>query len=136
MAATNGTLYGVYNGSTVGFAFNTSNANNPNAAQALDLFQIKGEGGNVLLNVTNAGTVHAPGVSATNGTMIGVIEGTSALGTTAALVCQGTFPENYANQQLDIFQVISAIEMNPVEGVGGGGALIGRLTYAGVWSTT
>lgn len=137
MAFTTGnSLYGKYNGSTVGFMNNVANLGNPNGFQNLDLFQIVGEGGTVLLNVTNSGTVYAPGVAPTNGTMIAVIEGTSALGTTAALVCQGTFPSNYNNQQYDIFQISNDIELNGVENVAGGGGVIGRLTYNGTFSTT
>jgi hypothetical protein len=135
MAFTPGSLYGRYNGSTLGFAFNVSNAGNPNKSQALDLFQIIANG-SCVLNVSNSGIVNSPALNPTNGTMIAPVQGSTALGTTAAQVCQATFPVNYNGAQLDLFQISSDIEMNGVENVAGGGGVIFRLLYNGSTSTT
>lgn len=86
--------------------------------QNLDLLQIIGEGGSILLNVDYLGAVHNPAVSATNGTRIGQFLTTLASGQTTAAY----FANAFANpSQLDILQVINA-----------GGTIHYNLTYQGV----
>lgn len=72
--------------------------------QNLDLLQIVGLGGSVLLNVDYQGTVHNPAVAPTNGTRIGVFQTSlSSTATTAQL-----FANAFANpSQLDILQVVN-----------------------------
>jgi hypothetical protein len=74
------------------------------ASQNLDLLQIVGLGGSVLLNVDSNGTVHNPAVAATNGTRIGQFQtNLSSSATTAQL-----FASAFANpSQLDILQVVN-----------------------------
>jgi hypothetical protein len=72
--------------------------------QNLDLLQIVGLGGSILLNVDSTGTVHNPASAATNGTRIGQFQTTlSSSATTAQL-----FANAFANpSQLDILQVVN-----------------------------
>lgn len=73
--------------------------------QNLDLLQIIGFGGSVLLNVDSTGAVHNPAVSPTNGTRIGVFQTRLASGQSTAAY----FADAFANPaQLDIFQAINA----------------------------
>jgi len=89
-------------------------------AQNLDLLQIIGVGGSVLLNVDYLGAVHNPAVSPTNGTRIGVFQTTLAPGQTTAAYFANAFA-NPAN--LDIFQAINI-----------GGNVHYSLSYQGVAS--
>jgi hypothetical protein len=103
MAATPTAMYSQnssQSGTTVAGAFPQVNG----YAQNLDLLQIVGLGGSILLNVDSAGTVHNPAVAATNGTRIGQFQTTlSSSATTAQL-----FANAFANpSQLDILQVVN-----------------------------
>jgi hypothetical protein len=139
---TKGSLYGKFNGSSIAFAFDSSNANNPNASQQLDLFQIHIPGGKTIFRVDYAGNVtFGSGVSGpTFGTMIARVLGSNALGVdTAAHIMAATFPLNYNGAKQDIFQIASDVEMNAVEAaaaVAGGDVLIYRLDYAGAKHTS
>jgi hypothetical protein len=94
------------------------------ASQNLDLLQIIGEGGNVLINVDHAGTVHSPAVSPTNGTRLqadgsgGVFYSRLTSSATAAQIFADAF-ENLSQQ--DILQVINV-----------GGNISYYLNYQGV----
>lgn len=143
MAFTNGSLYGRYNGSTLLLAFNTSNAGNPNSVPAHNLFKIVGPGGQILLQVNPTGVVSLNVTSSGfQGSQIAVVNcGIQAFNSlpavpTAAQIMAAVFPQNYNGAQLDIFQISSDIEMNAVEGVGGGGAVIYRLKFDGSTATS
>jgi hypothetical protein len=88
-------------GTTVAGAF----PQGPGSAQNLDLLQIIGQGGSVLLNVDSAGVVHNAAVSPTNGTRVGQFQTRlNSSATTAQL-----FADAFSNpSQLDILQVINA----------------------------
>jgi hypothetical protein len=101
-------------GTTLAGAFPQVN----NFAQNLDLLQIVGVGGSVLLNVDSTGAVHNPASSATNGTRIGQFQTRLASGDTTAHY----FADAFTNpSSLDIFQAINA-----------GGTIHYNLTSAGV----
>ncbi len=87
-------------------------------AQNLDLLQIVGLSGAILLNVDSAGAVHNPASGATNGTRIGQFQTRLASGDTTAHYFADAF-SNPSNQ--DIFQAINA-----------GGNIHYNLTNAGV----
>jgi hypothetical protein len=74
-------------------------------AQNLDLLQIVGAGGSVLLNVDYLGTVHNPASSATAGTRIGQFQTSLASGDTTAHYFANAFSNAAQN---DILQVINA----------------------------
>lgn len=80
------------------------------ASQNLDLLQIVGEGGSVLINVDHNGAVHNPAVSPTNGTRIqaggsgGVFQTRLSSSATTAQIFADAF-ENLSQQ--DIIQVIN-----------------------------
>lgn len=76
-------------------------------AQNLDLLQIIGIGGSVLLNVDSAGAVHNPASSPTNGTRIGQFQTRLASGDTTAHYFADAFYPNAVAAQLDIFQAIN-----------------------------
>ena len=90
-------------GTTVAGAFPQVTPNGI-ASQNLDLLQIIGLGGSILLNVDYLGTVHNPASAATNGTRIGQFQTTlSSSATTAQL-----FANAFANpSQLDILQIVN-----------------------------
>jgi hypothetical protein len=145
MAFTNGTLYGQYDGQTVGdkttSAWNGCNTGNPNLTPKNDIFQIVSPGGTCLLQVTSNYVVNtnvAAG-SFTNTCELARVQMTTAqynslaASPTAAQICAAAFPQNYNNQQLDIFQVATSV----VQGtIAGGGGVIFRLTYAGATATS
>lgn len=85
-------------GSTLATAFPQING----YAQNLDLLQIIGLGGSILLNVDYLGAVHNPAVAATNGTRVGQFQtNLSSTATTAQL-----FASAFANpSQQDVLQV-------------------------------
>ena len=142
---TQGSLYGQFEGNTYGdnnnSPFNSSNATNPNLRPKIDLFQILRPGGACLLQVTSNCVVNtnvAAG-SFTKSTVVATVQLTEAqalgLGATptAAQTCAAAFPQNYNNQKLDLFQIASDIASPSVKG---GGREIGRLTYAGAFTTS
>jgi hypothetical protein len=87
--------------------------------QNLDLIQIIGQGGDVLLNVDYAGTVHNPASGATNGTRIGQYYSRLTSAATTAQLFADVFSDN--ESQEDIIQVINV-----------GGNISYYLNYAGV----
>ena len=87
-------------------------------AQNLDLLQIIGQGGSVLLNVDSSGAVHNPAVSATAGTRIGQFFTRLASTATTAQFFADAFT-NPSNQ--DIVQAINQ-----------GGNIHYNLNYQGV----
>ncbi len=103
MAATGTAMYSqnsTQTGSTLAGAFPQVNG----YAQNLDLIQIVGLGGSVLLNVDSTGVVHKAAVSPTNGTRIGQFQ--TRL-TSSATVAQ-LFADAFSNPSLlDIFQAIN-----------------------------
>lgn len=151
MAFTNGSLFGKQDGQSAAnntfSTFNTSNLNNPNASQSLDIFQILAPGGACLLQVTAAYAVNtnvAAG-SFTRTTALFTYQMTIAqynslpANPTAAQICQAALPINYNNQQLDLIQIESDIAAGPVGGSGtvlGGGAVVWRLLYNGTTATS
>ena len=104
MSATNYAMYSQNSsqqGSTVATAFPQA----PGTAQNLDLLQIVGQGGSVLLNVDSTGTVHNPAVSSTAGTRVGVFQSRLTSSATTAQL----FADAFSNpSQLDILQVTNA----------------------------
>lgn len=87
-------------------------------AQNLDLIQIIGQGGSVLLNVDYLGVVHNPAVSATNGTRVGQFYSRLTSSATTAQL----FADAFTNPaQLDILQIINL-----------GGNIHYNLNYLGV----
>jgi hypothetical protein len=145
MAFTNGSLYGLFDGQATGdvtnTAFNGCNTSSPNLQPKWDLLQILSPGEGCLLQVTSAGVVNtnvAAG-SFTDGTQVATIQLTTAqfLGLpanpTASQICQAAFPLNFANQQLDIFQIGT---FSPTVNVPGGGGVVFRLLYNGTTATS
>lgn len=146
MPFTNGSLFGKFDGQSslnnTNNAFNSSNITNPNQQPVNDLFQIIAPGGACLLQVTAAGAVNtsvAAG-SFTNACVVAKVQMTIQqynslpASPTASQICQAAFPLNFANQQLDLFQVETDIASGPVGLVGmvpGGGGVIFRLLYNG-----
>lgn len=114
MAATNGAVLTQLEGSSWATAF--PQVGGP--AQNIDVLQIIDEGGNVLLNVDYAGTVHNPASGSTgNNTRVGQFLTRRTSGTTAQL-----FADAFSNpSQLDILQIISV-----------GGSIANYLDYLGV----
>jgi hypothetical protein len=139
MAATNGTLLGVFEGTAIGVTF--GNKDNNFAGGQSDLLHIVGPGKQVLMQVTSAGVVNTSPANSTvtHGASIGSFQipnGTTvAASPTATQIMSYMFPINYNGQQLDIFQVYSEINAPAASG-SGGQVLIGRLNYAGAYSTT
>jgi len=89
------------------------------ASQNLDLIQIIGQGGDILLNVDYAGAVHNPASNATNGTRIGQYYTRLTSAATTAQLFADVFSDN--EPQEDIIQVINV-----------GGNISYYLSYAGV----
>lgn len=143
MALTNGSLYGKFDGQATGnvnnTAWNACNATNPNQQPNRDLFQILGPGGAVLLRVNSAGTVStnvAAGVATSDAVVAQVqLVAPTGLGAspTAAQIMAATFPQNFQNQKLDIFQVVTDIA---TINVNGGGGVIFRFKYDGTTATS
>jgi hypothetical protein len=105
------TLYAVQQrqpGSSVLTAFPQVTPNGV-ASQNLDLIQIVGEGGQVLLNVDYTGAVHNPAVSPTTGaaqnTRVGVFYTRLTSSATTAQLFADVWSDNQA--QNDILQVIN-----------------------------
>lgn len=73
--------------------------------QNLDLIQIIGQGGNILLNVDHAGAVHNPSSSPTNGTCIGQYYSRLTSSATTAQLFADVFSDNQSQE--DIIQVIN-----------------------------
>jgi len=137
MPLSSGSLYGRYNGASIGFAFNTSNANNPNTLQAQDIVQVLTPGGNCIFQLTNSGiaNINSAVKSSSQAVLIKVpmvITGYNSLpaNPSAAQIWAAVTPLNYFGAQEDIIQITNDTAMNAVEG-GGGGAIIFRLLYNG-----
>ena len=88
MAATNGTLLGVFSGATFAAAFT-----NP---ASLDVLQVVNEGGSVVYSIDSAGTAHTNPTSPTSEALMWLLQGSSLA---------NAF-QNEANQ-LDLFQIYS-----------------------------
>lgn len=112
-------LIGQYEGANVAGAFPQVTPNGV-GNQNLDLIQIVGEGGSVLVNVDSTGAVHKPSVNPTNGTRIGVFQSRLSSASTLAQIFADAF-ENLA--LLDIIQIINV-----------GGNIHYNLNYLGVAS--
>ena len=146
MPFTAGAVYGRYNGSTVGFAFNSSNLNNPNGAQALDILQVRAPGGSIIYQLTSAGVVNI-GSAIVNPTgnfnsvlvKVAMENGPYAslpANPTSAQIWAAMTPLNYNGAQQDLLQISRDIEMNANEGIAGGGGVVLRLTYNGALATS
>ncbi len=153
MSFSNGSLYGKFEGSLATnssqSAFTGSNLNNPNKVPAIDLFQILAPGGACLLQVTAAYAVNtnvAAG-SFSSSTIVATVQMTinqynglaNKTGSTASQIMAATVPLNFANQQLDIFQVevdLPSGATGQVGAIAGGGAVVFRLTFAGAVATS
>ena len=102
MAATNGTLTGVYQGSSYATAFT-----NP---QSLDLIQVINEGGKIVWNLTSTGVANTNPASPTGNTLLGQYFGSS-------------FAAAFTNpSSLDLIQIVSPA----------GGNTVNYVDYAGV----
>jgi len=140
MPFSSGSLYGRYDGATIGFAFNSSNANNPNALQAFDILQVIAPGGQCIFQLTNAGVVNINSAvtlptSKENAVLVQVPMVISAYNSlpavpTAAQIWAAVTPLNYNGAQEDVIQISTDTQMNAIEG-GGGGGVIFRITYQG-----
>lgn len=151
MAFTNGSLYGKFEGSTASGAtqdaFNSSNTGNPNKVPNRDIFQVLAPGGACLLQVTSSYVVNtsvAKG-SFTSDTTIATVQMTItqynalAASPTASQIMAAVFPLNFANQQLDIFQIEADLPSGALGQVGalaGGGRVIFRLKFDGSTATS
>lgn len=112
MAATNGTVVGVFQGSTLAAAFT-----NP---QQLDILQVVNEGGTVVYNLDRNGVNNTNPVSPTK--VGGIPQALYQQNGASSLA--SAFPGNAATQ-LDLLQVISGV----------GGVLIFHVDYLGVAHT-
>ena len=102
MAATNGTLTGVYQGSSYATAFT-----NP---ESLDLIQVINEGGKVVWNLTSAGVANTNPASYTGNALLGQYFGSS-------------FAAAFTNpSSLDLIQIVSPT----------GESIVNYVNYAGV----